>query len=328
MPWQICPDERYVSLYDRIDQGMGCFYFVSNQQLSELKDKGYYSNSLIYHEPYRSWMIRFISEYGSYLSNEVSWCQEYYRNALANKDFHLDDDTYEDPSNWKSFNDFFSRKLKDPSKRPIDPRSDVVVSTADSIPQGIWQIDEDNRVIDNGEEVAIKTGTLKDVASLLKGSKYAECFAGGKMSHAFLDINDYHRYHFPLSGMIKEAYVIRADATPSGLIIYDEEKQRYFEPTVGEYGWQSLETRGVVIMETDNGGYVAIVPVGICTVSSVNFEENVKPGNRVEKGDPLGYFLFGGSEIVMLFGKDLDFEFTAEKGKHLQMGQEYGRIKD
>ena len=46
----------------------------------------------------------------------------------------------------------------------------------------------------------------------------------------------------------------------------------------------------------------------------------------MEKGDPLEYFFFGGSDIVMLFSKDMNFEMTAQKDEHLNMGQEYGRV--
>lgn len=49
---------------------------------------------------------------------------------------------------------------------------------------------------------------------------------------------------------------------------------------------------------------MAIVPVGMCQVSSVNFEDTVTVGAEVGKGDPLGYFLFGGSDIVMVFSED------------------------
>ena len=46
----------------------------------------------------------------------------------------------------------------------------------------------------------------------------------------------------------------------------------------------------------------------------------------INKGDPLGHFLFGGSDIVMIFSEDLHFELTAEKDKHILMGNEYGKI--
>ena len=50
LPWEIHPSGKYSSLYDQIDQGMGCLYFVCNQPLPELEEKGYYHNSLMYLE--------------------------------------------------------------------------------------------------------------------------------------------------------------------------------------------------------------------------------------------------------------------------------------
>ena len=36
MPWEISPQRDYISLYDRIDQSMGCFYFAVSQPLEQL----------------------------------------------------------------------------------------------------------------------------------------------------------------------------------------------------------------------------------------------------------------------------------------------------
>ena len=80
---------------------------------------------------------------------------------------------------------------------------------------------------------------------------------------------------------------------------------------------------------------VAVIPVGMGQVSSVNFLETVKPGTEVKKGDELGYFLFGGSDCVMLFEGDSGFRLTVgegEKGgysagyRHVLCGEEYGRF--
>ena len=336
MPWAINPTDEYVSLYDRIDQSMGCFYFVCNQPLDALTDKGYYHNSIMYHEPFRSWLVKFTSEYGAFLNSEASWCDEYYQNALANPDFHLSDGTYEDAAKWKTFNDFFARRLSDPSVRPIDAAEDgtVVTSPADSVPQGVWAIDAESRVSNpvsdddtgDGRGIAIKTGTLTDVSVLLAGSAYANAFAGGLLTHTFLDVNDYHRYHFPVGGTILEAFVIPADDAPGGVITWDPKTGRYKEYWSELFGWQSIETRGVIVMKLANGGLAAIVPVGMCEVSSVNFEASVTPGVVVKKGDPMGFFLFGGSDIVMIFSEDAGFDLTAEQGIHIDMGMAYGRL--
>lgn len=332
MPWEICPSGAYVSLYDRIDQGMGCLYFICDQPLAALEEKPYFHNSLIYHEPFRSWFIRFLSASGAWLSTEESWNEAYYRNALANPAFHLDDGTYESPENWKSFNDFFARRLKDPARRPIAAPEDetLVISPADAVPQGLWEIDDTGRVLgtDVSERagIAIKTGRLRDVSALLQGSRYAQAFRGGRMSHTLLDVNDYHRYHAPVSGTVREVLRIPQGGAPGCVIVWEPEAGRYMGCCAGTYGWQSLETRGAVVLETDGGGYAAVVPVGMCQVSSVNFEPGVEPGARIKKGDPLGYFLFGGSDIVLLFSPDLRFELTAERMVHTQMGRPYGRI--
>ena len=331
MPWQIVPSDTYSSLYDKINQGMGLLYFVCNQSLEELEGCGYFHNSLQYHEPFRSWLVKLLSVNGTYLNTEDSWKEEYYQNALKNPDFHLDDGTFEDPSNWHCFNDFFARALRDPSLRPIyepdDPR--IVIAPTDSLPAGSWQIDADSKIIAEYAEqrsISIKTGKLTDVSVLLKGSSYANAFAKGTITHTFLDINDYHRYHFPVTGTIKEVLMIPQDDAAGGVIIWDDELKLYVEYYSEILGWQSIETRGVVVVEMEGGGLAAIVCVGMCQVSSVNFEETVVPGAHVKKGDLLGRFLFGGSDIIMIFDQKAAFTMTAKPNVHQQLGEEYGRL--
>lgn len=93
-----------------------------------------------------------------------------------------------------------------------------------------------------------------------------------------------------------------------------------------------IETRGCVIVDTEEYGLVAVLPIGMSQILSVCFEDTVKEGAKVEKGDMLGCFLFGGSDIVMLFQKDVKFEMTAPKSQdglyvHINMGMEYGVLQ-
>jgi phosphatidylserine decarboxylase len=184
MPWSILPNLPYSKLYDQIDQSLDYFYFINDQPLAALKDKGYYHNSLQYHEPYRSWMIRFTKEWGLYLSQEGSWKEEYYQQALADERFGLQKGWYEAPSRWKSFNDFFARYLSSPAQRPIVAPGDpaVVAAPADSKPQGVWRIDKHSQILNPGG-VAIKSQRFRSVAVLIgEGSAYREAFAGGKLT--------------------------------------------------------------------------------------------------------------------------------------------------
>ena len=55
-------------------------------------------------------------------------------------------------------------------------------------------------------------------------------------------------------------------------------------------------------------------------------------GKRVEKGDPMGYFLVGGSDIVMVFqsGVNVDMRAPAAEGtdgyQHVLMGEAYAEL--
>jgi phosphatidylserine decarboxylase precursor len=330
MPWSILKNSKYPKLYDQIDQSLDYFYFINDQPLPELKNKGYYYNSLQYHEPYRTWLINFTKEWGIYLSKEGSWNDEYYKKALEDESFGLNKGWYEDPSKWKSFNDFFARYLKSPDQRPIASPADpsIVSSPADSKPQGVWKIDKNSNII-HKKGVAIKSNVFKSIAVLIgKGSAYRDAFAGGTLTHTFLDVNDYHRYHFPIGGTVREVRIIPGDDAAGGITTWNGE--RYVLES-GTPGWQNIETRGCVIIETKDYGLVALLPIGMSQVSSVNFEKTVRAGAIVKKGDMLGYFLFGGSDFVMLFQGKVDFTLTVPKNdkgiyKHVLMGEEYGKL--
>ena len=59
-------------------------------------------------------------------------------------------------------------------------------------------------------------------------------------------------------------------------------------------------------------------------ISSVNFVEGLKPGDVVKKGDELGWFLFGGSDFVYIFQKDV--QFTLSTTDHLLVGEQLGTL--
>ena len=341
MPWAILPgvEKNHPKLYNRIDQSLNYFYFVNDRPLEELKDKGLYIPSVQYVEPYRSWLIDFTRRYGEFLSTPQSWNDDYLAAVKTDKRFGLDTGEYEDPSHWKSFNDFFVRRLASPDKRPIAEAADdsVVVFPGDSVTQGVWAIGKDNmltapagKMVGQPEFVTVKSKKFKDVRELLGKSQYRDAFAGGTMTHTFLDVYDYHRFHFPVSGTIKEVRMIEGDTALGGFITWEPSTKSYVL-NASIPGWQMIETRALVVLETEKYGLVAVLPIGMSQVSSVQLEDSVKVGANVKKGDPLGCFLFGGSDIVMHFQKSVEFELTVpeKEGRyeHRLMGEEYGRLK-
>lgn len=333
MPWTLLNKNQNSEIFENIFQSIGYFYFLIDQPLDELEGKNYFHNSLEYAEPFASWVTVFSRSWGKYLDTEDSWNEEYYQAALMDGNFGLQNGWYEDPSHWKTFNQFFARYLSSPDMRPItSPDADsVVVSFADSEPQGVWKIDSGSNLVVKGG-VAVKTASLTSISELIgNDSEYSDAFANGTFTHSFLNVNDYHRYHFPMSGTIKEVRIIQGGNPTGGTLGWDAANKRYaFDPS--SVGWQCIETRGCVILETEKYGLVALLPIGMATVGSVNFEKNIKPGTLVNKGDMLGYFQFGGSDFIMIFQHQVKFTLDAPKQagsdsyKHLLMGEKLGYV--
>ena len=331
MPWNALPGaEQMPSLFDAVDQSLIYFYWLLDQPLPELEGRGYYYNSIQYIPELQPWIVKYVRSWGEFLSTEESWNDEYYALMRQEERFNLEKGWYEDSSNWRTWNDFFSRALSSPEARPIAAPEDnaVVVSPADSEPQGVWRIDENSYI---EPKVQIKSTEFQYIPLLLGGDNdYGEIFAGGVLTHTFLNVHDYHRFHFPVSGTIKEAEIIQAQDAVGGQTVWDAATERYLL-IITEPGWQTIETRGIIIIETPDYGHVAVLPVGMSQISSVVFENTVIAGEEVKKGEPLGRFLFGGSDIVMIFEKDAGFEITVptagEVHEHVLMGQEYGRFR-
>ncbi|HUM48449.1 MAG TPA: phosphatidylserine decarboxylase, partial [Chitinophagales bacterium] len=312
---------------------LAAFYFVVDQPLPELEGKGYFNNSLQYADPFAPWLTKFNRSWRNFLDSEQSWNEDYYQAVLRDSAFGLHKGWYEDPSHWKTFNQFFARQLSSPSARPIASTDDhsVVASFADAEPKGVWAIDSNSNIEDK-DGVPVKSATIKSITKLVgDDSQYKNAFANGTFTHSFLDVNDYHRYHFPLSGTVKEVRIIQGINPTGGFISWNAEQKRYvFNPS--SVGWQMFETRGCVILETEEHGLVALLPIGMAVVGSVNFESNIQAGTKVKKGDMLGYFLFGGSDFIMLFQDNVKFTLDAPRQadnnsyQHLLMGERLGYL--
>ena len=336
MPWNMLKDAQYSSIFVSIDQGLDYFYFFLDIPLPELEKRGYYYNCLEYVEEIQPWLVKYAKNWGNYLSTPDSWNNEYSKRVLKEKRFNLDKGWYEGSSNWHSFNDFFSRRLSSPSARPIANPNDnsVVITPADSVAQGVWDIDKNSYIVSKAG-VNIKSSKFYSIPEIIgKGSSYTNAFANGKFTHAFLNVDDYHRYHFPVSGVIKEVRMIPAQDAVGGIVTWDPKTKRYMLDSI-DPAWQAIETRGCVIVDTGKYGLVALLPIGMSQVSSVNFENSVKVGATVKKGDPLGYFLFGGSDFIMIFQQKAGFVFQVPETdshdgtfEHLLMGNKYGTMKE
>lgn len=183
--------------------------------------------------------------------------------------------------NFKSFNDFFIRKLK-PEARPIVADSSAVASPADGKILAYENV--------NNSDFYIKGFKFK-VDSFLNNSELAKKYENGSMIVFRLAPPDYHRYHFPVSGTTSSSNLkIDGDyysVNPLAL----RKKAEIFWLNKREYG----------IIKSPVFGDVVMVEVGATMVGSMI---QTYTSTTVKKGEEKGYFKFGGSTVVLLFEKD------------------------
>ena len=167
-----------------------------------------------------------------------------------------------------------------------------------------------------------------NIVDLLKDSDYGERFKGGKFMHAFLAPYDYHRQHAPVRGKVLEAKVIPGMCYLEVIASPDEngpegqmklEMRRKLEAP-DDPGYQFMQARGLILIDNPEIGLVAVLPIGMCQVSSVVLSVNV--GDEIEKGDEISYFQLGGSDIVVVFEARSNVTITAKEDEPYNFGQQ------
>jgi len=180
---------------------------------------------------------------------------------------------------YKTFNDFFYRKLK-ASARPIhaDPASAILPADGRHL---VFPI------VDAADGFYVK-GAQLTVEELLGGSLLARQFAGGAMVISRLAPVDYHRFHFPCAG---EAG--RWSETAGPLFSVNPIALRR------NLGYLVQNKRMTTVLTSPLFGAVAMIEIGATLVGGIR--QTHRPGSQVAKGEEKGLFKFGGSCVITLF---------------------------
>lgn len=292
--WLAPGTNEHQEVYDRLCH----FYWLINQPVGED------DSTIVQNIPWFSdWLINYANAWGSFLNTTDSFNQDALDSFIKYSPKYQVENSLingkpNNPSGWLTFNQFFARELN-PGLRPISTPFDnrVVTSPADCTFKDQYDIAADSSI----PEITVKkTHNFANIEDLLQGSQYKSAFANGTFVHYFLGPYSYHRFHVPVAGVIKECYPVQ------GLVYLDVNlKNGQFDaPDSSEGGYEFSQARGIITVDTTGSvygdiGIVAIIPVGMCQVSSVNMTATV--GREALKGDEFGYFLFGGSDIIVLF---------------------------
>jgi phosphatidylserine decarboxylase len=191
--------------------------------------------------------------------------------------FKIPMEEYEDPG-FATFNDFFIRKFK-PGKRVFARDAGRMPAFAEARYLAWERVEQDHLF-------PVK-GRFMTAEMLLGGPEHARDFEGGPLMIARLCPVDYHRYHYPDDGKTLVHYPVRG-------------KYHSVNPVALKYKHEIFATneRYVSILETRGFGKVAYIEVGAMMVGKI---VQTHPVDRpFKRGDEKGYFLFGGSTVIVL----------------------------
>jgi len=228
-----------------------------------------------------------------------------------------------DPAHYPTFNQFFTRALKD-GARPL-ARADLVCPVDGAISQ-FGAI--------GGERIFQAKGYDYTATSLLGGdSALAAHFHGGYFATLYLSPRDYHRIHMPCAGRL-----LRMVHVPGALFSVNPATAR------GVPGLFARNERVVCVFDGEGSvkGPWVLVLVGATIVGSmatvwhgvVNPPRGATPREwnyheqdiRLAQGEEMGRFLLG-STVVLLFPKGpLNFNPSWAPGRSIRLGEEMGRF--
>jgi phosphatidylserine decarboxylase len=210
------------------------------------------------------------------------------------------------PFDFKTFNQFFHRALR-PESRPIAQGAGVAVMPADGRHLAFHDVD-------SAQGFYVK-GAKFTLAELLGDEDLAKRFSRGSMLISRLCPSDYHRFHFPASGIPSEAKLIKGSLYSVSPIAL----RRNIKYLV-------MNKRFLTLIDTPEFGSIAMIEVGATNVGSI--VQTFTPKQAVVKGVEKGLFAFGGSCVITLFAEGRMMFDTDLLAQSEQCIETYARMGD
>lgn len=193
-------------------------------------------------------------------------------------EFGIDDSEFAE-AEYQSLNDYFIRKFK---------------TQARSFSRNEWELSapaEGYYLVSADANLPIKgiSTTAKELLDSLPAFETKQTIV------VRLSPKEYHRLHFPFSGVIKSISPLDGKLYSINPVTLKHDQNLFIK-----------NKRIALELQFDNQMKAYIILVGATYIGSIQL--SAKAGDRFQKGDEFGYFEFGGSTAVILLDTKLNFE--------------------
>ncbi|KAI9061847.1 hypothetical protein FKP32DRAFT_897990 [Trametes sanguinea] len=222
-----------------------------------------------------------------------------------------------------SWDDFFTRRLRPYALDITEEASKDNIITSPC--QGIMYRSEACASLT--DEFWIK-GQPYSLLHMLNNDPLASEFEYGSVYQLYLTPFNYHRWHAPVSGVIKR--VVQVPGTYYAAAPSEGFPDADSEALVGSVPYISATaTRAIIFIEADckKIGLMAVMAIGMVEVSTC--EVKVVQGARIKKGEEIGSFHFGGSSFAIFLRSQANATLLTkasskgegEEGPHVNVNQ-------
>ncbi|NNH38282.1 archaetidylserine decarboxylase [Acinetobacter terrae] len=219
-----------------------------------------------------------------------------------------------DALKYKSFNEFFTRSLKE-GVREIDANPNSVVSPADGAISQLGKIEDGDIFQAKGQSFSVE--------KLIADPQLAEPFKNGQFATVYLSPKDYHRVHMPFAGTLTETLYV-----PGELFSVNQTTAENIP------GLFARNERMVCLFDTELGR-MAVVLVGAMIVAGIETVATgkVKPTGRLElnqhnlfleKGAELGRFYLGSTAVILFEQDKMQWDAAFKANSTVVMGEALG----
>lgn len=229
-----------------------------------------------------------------------------------------------DPIAYASFNEFFTRALRD-GTRPIDPGPTTIVSPVDGTVSESGRLTDDRLLQAKGHDYTLR--------ALLAGQPgWQRSFAGGSFATIYLAPYNYHRIHMALAAELKACWYVpgrlfsvnrtTAQLVP-GLFARNERVVCGFD--TGGMPW------AIVLVGALNVGSMATVwhgdvtPRRIRDVAELPLDTELAP-TVLPKGAEMARFNMGSTVILLFPPGASDWSSDLVAGRTVRMGERIGAL--
>ena len=205
---------------------------------------------------------------------------------------------------FQSWDDFFTRQFRRGARPTASPDDwNIITHACEALPyRTVANVQERDRFWIKGQHYSLR--------HMFDAHPLSASFAGGTVYQGFLNAGNYHRWHCPVDGFIKEIKHIAG----TYLTKLQNEGFDASDPVTSQAYIPEVSTRVLIFVQADNPdiGLMCVMPVGWAEVSTC--EVTVQTGQRVVKGEHLGMFHFGGSTHCLIFrpGVRLKFDYREQ----------------